>query len=183
MRVIGEFPDAGTRCDRFRGPLTALSFASRPTTSLKMTALRTILFMQRPAGVTAIAVLFCLVAGYLFGLGAIMLGRPGVVSMALGAPLLNGLEVAGPYMFLLMGSLGALIGWGLLRLHNWARRAAIAVGFVGIVMVVPSVSAATVEFRWPLIRGALGIIVRTTVVWYLWQTQVAEQFSKSARTA
>jgi len=138
--------------------------------------------MQRPSGVTAIAVLFLLLAGYLCVLGLTMLVSPGMVSMALGAPLLHGLETAGPYMFLLTGGAGALIAWGLLRLHNWARRAAIAVGFIGLVMLVPTVSAAAMGFRWSLIRGALGIIVRAAVVWYLWQTPVAEQFSPSVRS-
>jgi hypothetical protein len=35
--------------------------------------------------------------------------------------------------------------------------------------------------RWSLLWGGLGIIVRMVVVWYLWQTPVAEQFGKSAK--
>lgn len=134
--------------------------------------------MRPPVGVAAIAVIFFLAAAYLCLICVIMLVWPGTVSMALGAPLLGGLEIAGPYMFLLMGAVGALMGWGLWRLNNWARRGAIVVGFVGGVMLVPSVSAAAVEFRWPLIWGGLGIIVRVIIVWYLWQTPVAELFSK-----
>ena len=97
--------------------------------------------------------------------------------MALGAPLLNGLELAGPYIFLLTAGVGALIGWGLLRLNKWARRAAIVVGFVGVVMLVPAVSAAAVDFRASLLWGGLGIIVRVMIVWYLYQEPVAERFS------
>ena len=63
--------------------------------------------MQRPAGVTAVSVLFFLAAGYLFLLAGIMLVRAGAVSMILGAPLLHGLELAGPYMFLLAAAGGA----------------------------------------------------------------------------
>jgi hypothetical protein len=106
-----------------------------------------------------------------------MLASPGAVSMALGAPLLNGLELAGPYMFMLMAGVAALIGWGLWRLNNWARRAAIVVGFVGLVMLVPSVSAAAVDFRVSLLWAGLGIVVRVIIVWYLYQTPVAERFS------
>jgi hypothetical protein len=72
---------------------------------------------------------------------------------------------------------GALIGWGLLRLNKWARRAAIIVGFVGVVMLVPAVSAAAVDFRASLLWGGLGIIVRVMIVWYLYQEPVAERFS------
>jgi hypothetical protein len=58
--------------------------------------------MQRPAGVTVIAVLFFLAAAYLGVVGIAMLASPGTLPMRLGAPLLHGLELAGPYMFLLV---------------------------------------------------------------------------------
>ena len=47
--------------------------------------------MHRPIGVTAIAILFSLIAAYLGALGVTMLLAPGAVSMSLGAPLLHGL--------------------------------------------------------------------------------------------
>jgi hypothetical protein len=132
-----------------------------------------------PAGVTAIASVFFLVAVYLGSIGVVMLASPGVVSMAMGAPLLSGLELAGPYMFLLMAGVGAAIGWGLLRLNNWARRGAIAVGIVGLVMLVPTVSAAAVDFRASLLWGGLGIIVRAIILWYLYQEPVTAAFRKA----
>ena len=132
-----------------------------------------------PTGVVTIAIVFFLGAAYLCLLGVVMLAAPGAASMALGAPLLDGLELAGPYMFLLTAGVGALIGWGLLRLNNWARRAAIAVGFVGVVMLVPAVSAAAVDLRVSLIWGGLGIMVRVMIVWYLFQEPINEAFTKS----
>ena len=132
-----------------------------------------------PSGVTAIAVGFFVSATYLAVLGMVMLASPGAVSMALGAPLLGGLELAGPYMFLLIGGAGALIGWGLLRLNHWARRAAIVVAFIGVVLLVPSVSAAAVDFRASLLWSGLVIIVRVIIVWYLYQAPVAEAFAKN----
>jgi hypothetical protein len=131
-----------------------------------------------PSGIIVIAILFFLAAAYLGLLGVVMRASPGAVSMALGSPLLGGLELAGPYMFLLMAAVGALIGWGLLRLNNWARRVAIVVGFVGVVMLIPSVSAAAVDFRASLIWGGLGIIVRVIIVWYLYQEPITEVFTK-----
>jgi hypothetical protein len=125
-----------------------------------------------------VAFVFFLAAAYLGLIGVVMLALPGAVSMALGAPLLSGLELAGPYMFLLMAALGALIGWGLLRLNNWARRAAIVVGFLGAVMLVPAVSAAAADFRPSLLWAGLGIVVRVMIVWYLYQLPVREAFAK-----
>ncbi len=125
-------------------------------------------------GVTAVAVLFFIAAGYLIVLGVLILALPGAVSMTMGSPILNGLELAGPYMFLLIGGVGAAIGIGLLRLNNWARRAAILASLVGMVMLIPSVSAAAVDFRPALFWNGLGVIVRMVVVWYLYRTPVAE---------
>jgi len=57
--------------------------------------------MQRPTGVTAIAVVFLLIAAYLGGIGVVMLVSPEAVSMTRGAPLLHGLDLGGPYAALL----------------------------------------------------------------------------------
>ena len=125
--------------------------------------------MQRPAGVTAIAILFLLVAAYLCGAGATMLVSPGTLSMRIGAPLLHGLELAGPFMFLLVGAIAALVGWGLLRLNHWARRGALVATLLGVAMLVPSVSAAATDFGWSLAWSGLGIVLRVAIAWYLVQ--------------
>jgi hypothetical protein len=133
--------------------------------------------MERPPGITAIVIAFLLVAAYLLVIGAIMLISPGTVSMAAGAPLLGGLELAGPVMFLLVGTLAAVIGYGLFRLNNWARRAAILLAFVGVVMLIPSVSGAVVSLRMsPLLFGGVGVILRVMILWYLFQEPVKECF-------
>lgn len=135
--------------------------------------------MGQPRGVIIAATLFFLAGGYLILLGLIMLFAPGTVSMAAGSPLLSGLELAGPYMFLLMGTLGALIGWGLLRLNNWARRVAAIGAMIGIVMLVPPVSSAVGTMQLAaLVWGGLGIVVRVALVWYLYQARVVEAFSQ-----
>jgi len=135
--------------------------------------------MARPSGVTAVATVFFLATAYLFVLGILMLLAPGTVSMFLGAPLLSGLELAGPYMFLLMAGLGAIIGLGLLRLNRWARRAALIIAMIGVVLLVPAVSSAVIEFRVGLVWSWLGVIVRVAMIWYLYQTQTKEAFEKT----
>jgi hypothetical protein len=136
--------------------------------------------MERPSGVTAIVFLFFTVSAYLMVLGVAMLVSPGSVGMRLGAPLLGGLELAGPYMFLLAGAIAALIGFGLMRLSNWARRAAALVAIAGVVMLVPSVSAAVVTFHGSaLVWGGLGVILRVAVAWYLYQQPTVEAFERT----
>jgi hypothetical protein len=110
-----------------------------------------------------------------------MLVRPGTISMSAGAPLLFGLELAGPYMFLLMAAIAGGVAWGLLELNNIVRRAAILISIAGIVMLVPSVSAATVMAQpKALAFGGLGIIVRVMVAWYLSRGDVTDAFRRPA---
>lgn len=135
---------------------------------------------QRPAGVTAIAVAFLLAAGYLLAIALTMLARPGLISMAAGAPLLGGLELAGPYMFLLIALLGIVTGIGLLRLYNWGRWAAILIAAIGVLFLLPDVSSAVLDFHFgKLAWSGLGTIVRVMIVWYLFQEPVREFFTAS----
>jgi hypothetical protein len=121
--------------------------------------------MQRPLGVTVIALLFVLAATYLWTIGAVTLIAPGAISLISGAPLMYGLELAGPYMALLVGCGWALVGWGLFRLHNWARWAAMLVLTLGIAWLVPKISAA--EIGLPLLWYGLQIALRAAAAWYL----------------
>jgi len=136
-----------------------------------------------PNGVRAIAALFALCAIYLGIAGTLMLLRPGTVPMSAGAPLLFGLELSGRYMFLLMAVVGGGVAWGLVELNNIARHAAVLIAIAGIVMLVPSVSAATVMVQpKALAFGGLGIIVRVMVAWYLSRGEIADQFKAPPRT-
>ena len=132
---------------------------------------------ERPTGVTAVAIAFLLAAAYLLVVALTMLVRPGLVSMAAGAELLGGLELAGPYMFLLVAGVGLAVAFGLLRLQRWARWMAILIAIIGMVLLLPSVSSALIDFRFGrLVWGGLGVIVRSMIVWYLFQEPVKEAF-------
>jgi len=134
-----------------------------------------------PNGVRAIAALFALCGIYLAIVGGVMLIRPGAISMSAGAPLLFGLELAGPYMFLLMAVVAGGVAWGLVELNNIARHAAVLIAIAGVIMLVPSVSAATVMVQpKALALGGLGIIVRVMVAWHLSRGEVADQFRHPA---
>ena len=136
--------------------------------------------MERPAAVVGIAGVFFLAAAYLVAIGLVMLVHPGLISMAAGADLLAGLELAGPYMFLLTGTVAAIIGYGLLRLNNYARRAAILVAIAGLVLLIPVVSRSVADFRFrALASRGVGVIVRVMIVWYLYQVPVREAFQQS----
>ena len=134
--------------------------------------------VERPPGVTAVAAVFLLSGAYLLVVGLIMLARPAVVSMAAGAALLGGLELAGPYMFLLAAAVGVTVALGLWWLHRWARWLAILIAIIGVVMLLPSVSSAMLDFRIArLAWGGLGTILRVMIVWYLFQEPVKDTFA------
>lgn len=136
--------------------------------------------VERPAGVTAVAAAFLLAAVYLLIVGLTMLVRPGTIGMSAGADLLGGLELAGPYMFLLVAGVGTAVALGLWRLQRWARWGAIVLALIGLVMLVPSVSSAVFDFRIAkLASGGLGVILRTLIIWYLLQEPVGNAFAAS----
>jgi len=123
--------------------------------------------MERPASVTVIAVLFFLVAGYLVTIGVIELVAPGTLSMALGAGITYGKELTGPQTAISVGAGWALIGWGLYRLHNWARWCAILIMVIGIAGSVPAVSAAARDLTWRFLFYGVQIMARVVIAWYL----------------
>jgi len=88
-------------------------------------------------GVLVIAVLFFFASAYLTVLAIIWFINPDAFPLSLAAPLLHGLELAGPYMFLICAAVGVIVGIGLLRLNNYARRATVLIAAAGIVMLIP----------------------------------------------
>ena len=116
-------------------------------------------------------------SAYLLILGLIKLLNSEAVPLSLGAPLLHGLQIYGPYMFLLAAGCGLIVAYGLFRLKNLARRAAIVICVAGMVLLVPKVSADTAEFSIDFFIAGSMIVVRIMIAWYLWQGWTAEKFS------
>jgi hypothetical protein len=132
--------------------------------------------MDRPTGVTAVAITLFLCAGYLIAIGVVKIVWPEAVSLSLGAPLLHGLEISGPYMFLIVAAVAAIVGFGLLRLKNLARRATAMLAIAGIIMLIPKFSADSAELSWRLLESGFAVVIRVVIVWYLWQNSTAEKF-------
>lgn len=130
----------------------------------------------RPLGIVLIATIFFICSAYLLILGLARLVSPDSVSLSLGSPLLHGLELAGPYAFLLASVLGALVGYGLVMLKNLARRAAIAIAVAGMVMLIPKISAAATDLSPRFFLVGSMLIIRVMIAWYLWQRWTAEKF-------
>ena len=123
---------------------------------------------RRPSGVTAIAVLHLCIGGALWIQALLKVFSPGAISVSSGARFLFGLELSGPYMRLLVGCVWALVGWGLLRLCNWARWAAMGGLVLGVAGLVPRISMAAIGL--PLFWCGFQIALYVAVGWYLAQS-------------
>ena len=124
--------------------------------------------MQRPAGIAVISALFLLAAIYLWTIGAVKVIAPDAISLMRGAQLMYGLELAGPYMAILVGATYALIGWGLFRMQKWARWAAMLVLVIAVAALVPKISMA--ELGIPVFWYGFQIALRAAAAWYLAQS-------------
>ena len=132
--------------------------------------------MQRPKGITVIAGLLALTAVYLWTLAAVLLISPGAISLMAGRHFLYGLELAGPYMFLLGGGVYALVAWGLFRLQDWARWIAMLLIVISTASLIPKISIA--ELGVPVLWYGLQIALRVAIGWYLAQAPaVIDAFS------
>jgi len=120
--------------------------------------------------------LFFAASAYMAILALVWFVNPNAIPLSLGAPLLHGLELAGPYMFLIAATVGLIVGFGLLRLNNLARRAAILIALVGIVMLIPKVSADASDISLRFFVAGSALVARVMIVWYLWQGRVIEHF-------
>ncbi len=123
--------------------------------------------MERPTGVTAIAGAFFLVAGYLIAVGVIEFVAPGTISPSMRAPFMYGRELAGPQSAVLVGAGWAMVGWGLWRIQNWARWAAVVLMVLGIAEGIPAVSAASIDPGWRLVWYGGQMMVKVVAAWYL----------------
>src|SRR5438445_5691134 len=135
--------------------------------------------MRRPTGVTAIAVVFFLIAAYLGGIGVVVLVSPGTVSMT-GPPaarIRTGRPVRGSASRRGLGAdwLGITPPLRLGPLGGDAR------DHIGSRDVGSPLRTERLSFRSSLVWEGLEVFMRVAVVWYLFRTPVAEQFSKSAR--
>jgi hypothetical protein len=123
--------------------------------------------MERPASVTVIAALFFLVGGYLVAIGIADLVAPGTLLMTMKTGVTYGRELNGPQTALSVGAGWGLVGWGLYRLHNWARWCAIVIMVIGIAGSVPAVSAAARGFGWRFFFYGVQVMARVVIAWYL----------------
>jgi hypothetical protein len=113
--------------------------------------------MERPVGVTVIAVYYVVIAAYLFSFGALKLITSGTFMLMPGA-------LAG-------GIVWGLIGWGLLRLQKWGRWAGMLGMVPAIFLLVAPISMAKIGLH--LLWYGLLIALHAAAGFYLAQAPTA----------
>jgi hypothetical protein len=137
--------------------------------------------MQRPDGVTILAVLafigagLCAVAALMMLLGGAMLAnmamRPGMGMLAgIGGAILG-------VFFLGIAALYGVIGFGMLKLQNWARILVIVLSFIGAFFNAIGILTAMIHFHPALMLWRLIMIgINVWIAMYLLKPHVKQAF-------
>ncbi len=137
--------------------------------------------MQRPTGVTVIALLHFLGAGLLVLCGLMMFAGGGFLATMAGSSaartMLAGMGVFLGILFLAFAALGLFIGIGLWKLKNWARVLTIVLNAISLVFAVLALFGALMHFSiglfiGVLIRAAIALII----ILYLLKPDVKKAF-------
>src|SRR5882724_3735863 len=127
--------------------------------------------MERPGGVTGIAIYYLLGGGYACSFGIVKLITSDGFTLMKNAPLRNELEFYGAFYALIGGCVWALVGWGLLKLQKWARWAGMVGMVLAIASLIPPVSMAKIGVH--LLWYGLLIALHAAAGFYLAQAPTA----------
>jgi len=144
--------------------------------------------MNRPGGVTVIAILeflggaFLVLAGLGVMLGggmlATMIGQSGAQGSGAGAGILGALGAALGVVFLVFAALYFLVGWGMLKLKGWARIVTLIFAGLGVLGSLFGVMGVLAHFT---IIGLFILAIRLAIcgwiLWYLLQPNVSAAFN------
>lgn len=138
--------------------------------------------MQRPTGITIIAILF-FIGAFFFLMAALAAGvGTGVAGLgAAGAPglgLLAGLGIVATVVLIALAAAYAAIGWGLLQLKEWARMVALLLTFVGAGFTSFGLLASLFAFEiLSLLWQACWLAVHVVIIRYLMSAPIKAAFA------
>lgn len=151
--------------------------------------------MGRPVGVTVLAILnfigaaFCLLAGIGMILGggfiATLINQQGGQGSAGAAGILGGLGAAAGVFIIIIGGVGALVGFGLLKLKEWARIVSIVFAGIGAAMQLLGLLGSLAHFNlFAVVWGLFWLAIDALIIWYLLKPEVKAAFqAPQARAA
>jgi hypothetical protein len=138
--------------------------------------------MRRPLAVTVIGCFFLLAGVYLCALSALILIAPSALRTLKAVPFVSVLRLVSPYVTLIVGTVWALVAWGLFQLSDWAR-------FVATLMLGSGAAWMLVTLLlnhhsiWRTLFACFEIIWRLTAVVYLLAPSTIDRFNARESSA
>jgi hypothetical protein len=146
--------------------------------------------MQRPTGVTVIAVLdfigagFCVIAALLMFMGgsilASILGAAaanGATGTAPAAGFMASIGIIAGVIALAFGAFAVLVALGLLKLKNWARVTTIVLSALGL---LSNLNGFRGGMSGALAGPIIGLALNIWIIWYMLQPNVKAAFGQTA---
>ncbi|HXE76125.1 MAG TPA: DUF2127 domain-containing protein [Candidatus Xenobia bacterium] len=140
--------------------------------------------MERPTGVTILAVLEFISAGALILIGLLLLVGGGVLGAMSGGGegssfmgVLGALGAVAGIVLIVVSAIPLLVGIGLWKLKNWARVLAIVFSGIGVVSnlfgILGGVSTGEIV---SVSSGVIGLGINVLILWYMFQPHVKQAF-------
>lgn len=141
--------------------------------------------MNRPVGITVVAILMCL-GGALLALGSVMFFVLGKTAVTFGnegpmSALFAGMGAVGGVIFLALAVIYAVLAVSLWRLRAWARPASVAFigigqmfALLGILRSMPHPSSGALTWQ------IFVVVVDLAILWYLTTAHIVKVFSDQA---
>lgn len=141
--------------------------------------------MARPVGVTILAILnFIGAACCLLGGIAMILGGGVIATMmsqqgAGASGILAGLGAAAGVFIIIIGGVGALVGFGLWKLKEWARIVSIVLAGISGALQLLGLLGTLAHFNiLAVIWGVFWLAIDALIIWYLLKPEVKAAFQR-----
>jgi hypothetical protein len=138
--------------------------------------------MERPVGVTVIAVLDFVGAFFMVMIGLFLIFGMGLIGAASNRPggmvMFAGLGAFGAVVMFIFAAIAVAVGYGLINLQNWARIVTIVLAGIGLVFAVPSLLFLVVRFHpFAIMSLLVRVAINALILWYMLQRQVKQAFA------
>lgn len=135
--------------------------------------------MERPTGVTIIAVLYWVGTFFFVCMSLLSLLGAGILAELLrknGLEMLAGIGVALAVVLFFFSLLSALLGWGMWSLMNWARVVTIILCGLRFLSAATFLLWGLAHFNPFVVFSLLGLAINGIILWYLFQPHVKQAF-------
>jgi hypothetical protein len=146
--------------------------------------------MQRPTGVTIIAVLdfigagFCVIGGLLMFMGGSIVASifsaaaaNGAAGAAPAAGIMGSIGVIAGVIALLLAAFAVAVALGLLKLKNWARVTTIVFSVLGL---LGNLNGFRAGMSSALVGPVIGLALNIWIIWYMLQPHVKAAFGQTS---